>query len=99
MVNPGPTSPHQAWAPLVRGLRFKHPSIIKLAKKYNKSPAQVLLRYSIQKGYIPIPKSASGERIISNTQLYDFEIAEDEMKHLDSLDEALVTDWEVTTCP
>ena len=74
-----------------------------------------------KKGYIPIPKSASKERIVSNTQLYDFEIAEDEMKHLDSLDEgksciaghllnmdltqlelvitALVTDWEVTTCP
>ncbi|KAJ3555050.1 hypothetical protein NM688_g2787 [Phlebia brevispora] len=89
----------EAWAPLVRGLRFKHPSITKLAQKYNKQVAQILLRYSIQKGYIPIPKSSSKERIISNTQIYDFELSEDEIKHLDSLDEALATDWEVTTCP
>jgi diketogulonate reductase-like aldo/keto reductase len=39
----------QAWAPLVRGLRFKHPSIVSLAERYNKSAAQVLLRYSVQK--------------------------------------------------
>ncbi|KAI0090281.1 aldo-keto reductase [Irpex rosettiformis] len=89
----------EAWGPLVRGLRFKHPSIVSLAEKYHKSAAQVLLRYSIQKGFIPIPKSASRERIISNTQIYNFELSEDEMKHLDSLDEALITDWEVTTCP
>ncbi|KAI0806143.1 aldo-keto reductase [Irpex lacteus] len=89
----------EAWGPLVRGLRFRHPSIVSLAEKYNKSAAQVLLRYSIQKGFIPIPKASSKERIISNTQIYDFELSDDEMKHLDSLDEALVTDWEVTTCP
>ncbi len=39
----------EAWGPLVRGLRFRHPSIVSLAEKYNKSAAQVLLRYSIQK--------------------------------------------------
>ncbi|KAI0342931.1 aldo-keto reductase [Trametopsis cervina] len=89
----------EAWGPLVRGLRFRHPSIVRLAQKYNKTAAQVLLRYSVQKGYIPIPKSASKERIIANTQIYDFELSEEEVDHLDSLDEALVTDWEVTTCP
>ncbi|KAI0703773.1 aldo-keto reductase [Cytidiella melzeri] len=89
----------EAWAPLVRGLRFRHPSIVGLAEKYGKTPAQILLRYSIQKGYIPIPKSASQERITSNTHIYDFELSEEEMTRLLSLDEALVTDWEVTTCP
>ena len=39
----------QAWGPLVRGFRFEHPSIIGLAAKYGKTPAQVLLRYSLQK--------------------------------------------------
>lgn len=89
----------EAWGPLVRGLRFGHPSITSLAKKYNKQPAQVLLRYSIQKDYLPIPKASSKERIIANTQIFDFELTQEEMDHLDSLDEALVTDWEVTTCP
>jgi hypothetical protein len=41
--------PLQAWAPLVRGMRFKHPSIIKLAQRYSRTPAQILLRYSLQK--------------------------------------------------
>lgn len=96
----------EAWGPLVRGLRFKHPSISGLARKYGKQPAQILLRYSIQKaslnwhwrmvqrlisqyyqGYIPIPKASSIERIIANTQIYDFELSEEEMCHLNSLDE------------
>src|SRR6266436_9862928 len=39
----------QAWAPLVRGMRFKHPSVAELAERYGKAPAQILLRYSLQK--------------------------------------------------
>ncbi len=39
----------KAWGPLVRGMRFRHPKIVALAEKYNKEPAQVLLRYSLQK--------------------------------------------------
>ena len=95
----------QAWGPLVRGFRFEHPSIIGLAAKYGKTPAQVLLRYSLQKvmsstsllldvdehttlqGYIPIPKSSSKARIVSNTHIYDFELSQDEVDHLDTLDE------------
>ncbi|KZT07605.1 Aldo/keto reductase [Laetiporus sulphureus 93-53] len=89
----------EAWAPLVRGLRFKHPSIVSLAKKYHKDPAQVLLRYSLQKGYIPLPKSSKPQRIKSNVNVYDFELTADEIAHLDSLDEELVTDWDPTKCP
>jgi len=89
----------EAWAPLVRGYRFKHPSIVALAQKYNKAPAQVLLRYSLQKGYIPLPKSSSPSRIKSNLDVYDFELTPEEMSHLDSLDEGLVTDWDPTDTP
>ncbi|KAH9943699.1 aldo-keto reductase [Amylocystis lapponica] len=89
----------EAWAPLVRGYRFGHPSITNLAKKYNKDPAQVLLRYSLQKGYLPIPKSSSKQRIESNTQIFDFELTGGEVAHLDTLDEELVTDWDPTKCP
>ncbi|KAK7032742.1 Aldo-ket-red domain-containing protein [Favolaschia claudopus] len=89
----------EAWAPLVRGLRFDHPVIVALARKYNKESAQVLLRYSLQKNYVVIPKSVSKTRIISNTNIYDFELEKQEVVDLDGLDEALVTDWDPSDCP
>ncbi|KAG6909855.1 hypothetical protein DXG01_014883 [Tephrocybe rancida] len=88
----------EAWAPLVRGLRFEHPVIAALAKKYSKEPAQVLLRYSLQKGYVPLPKSASHKRIVSNAQIFNFALESGEVETLDALDEALVTDWDPTEC-
>ncbi|KAJ6468297.1 Aldo/keto reductase [Mycena sanguinolenta] len=89
----------EAWAPLVRGLRFNHPSIASLAQKYKKEPAQVLLRYCLQKNYVAIPKSVSKARIISNTNLFDFQLEPQEVLDLDGLDEALVTDWDPSECP
>ncbi|THU83390.1 aldo-keto reductase [Dendrothele bispora CBS 962.96] len=89
----------EAWAPLVRGLRFKHPSITALAQKYGKESAQVLLRYSLQKGYVTIPKASSKERIVSNTKVFDFELEQADIDALDTLDEGLLTDWDPTDCP
>ncbi|KAF8193387.1 aldo-keto reductase [Pholiota molesta] len=101
----------EAWGPLARGYRFNHPTIQALARKHNKEPSQILIRYSIQKGYVPLPKSSHKSRIISNTQVFDFNLSSDEMLTLDSLDEdayinaawlayvALVTDWDPTDCP
>ncbi|KAI0076173.1 aldo-keto reductase [Panus rudis PR-1116 ss-1] len=89
----------EAWAPLVRGERFDHPSIVGLAKKYGKQPAQILVRYSIQKGFVTLPKSQSKQRIQSNVQVFDFELTDEEVKHLDGLNEDLVTDWDPTGCP
>jgi len=86
----------EAWGPLVRGLRFKHRVIAKAAAAHNKTPAQILLRYSIQKGYIAIPKSVSKERIMANTRVFDFELTENEMDELEDLDEYLITDWDPT---
>ncbi|KAJ7746261.1 aldo-keto reductase [Mycena metata] len=77
----------EAWAPLVRGLRFDHPAIVSLARKYNKQPAQILLRYCLQKNYVAIPKSASKTRIKSNTDIFDFALERQEMLKLDGLDE------------
>ncbi|KAK0193352.1 aldo-keto reductase [Armillaria mellea] len=89
----------EAWAPLVRGLRFNHPAIQSLARKYQKEPAQVLLHYSLQKGYVPLPKTSSKTRMLSNTDVFDFNLTDDEISTLDGLDEGLVTDWDPTTCP
>ncbi|KAF8151018.1 aldo-keto reductase [Crassisporium funariophilum] len=88
----------EAWGPLVRGLRFKHPVLGDLAKKYDKEPAQILIRFSMQKGYVPLPKSASKERIVKNGQVFDFQLSDEDIAGLDGLDEGLVTDWDPTDC-
>jgi diketogulonate reductase-like aldo/keto reductase len=79
----------QAWAPLVRGLRFSHPAVAALSDKYGKAPAQVLLRYSVQKGYVAIPKSASRPRLVANAAIFNFALTTEEVAHLDTLDEGM----------
>ena len=53
----------EAYAPLARALRMKHPKIVTLAGKYKCTPAQLMIRWSLQNGYVPLPKSVSKERI------------------------------------
>ncbi|KAJ7783333.1 NADP-dependent oxidoreductase domain-containing protein [Mycena metata] len=75
----------QAYCPIIRG-KMDNEAVTKLATKYNRDPAQILLRWSLQKGFVPLPKSATPSRIQSNTQLYDFELNAEEMASLDALD-------------
>jgi len=75
----------QAYCPILRG-KLDHPVITELAGKYHRDPAQVLLRWSLQKGFIPLPKSATPTRIQSNTMLYDFSLSDEDMERLDALD-------------
>jgi len=89
----------EAYAPLVRAMRMKHPTIVSLSKKYGCTPGQLLVRWSLQHGYVPLPKSVRKERIIENSQVGGFEITEEDMMTLDGLDEYLVTDWDPTDCP
>ncbi|KAG0294961.1 hypothetical protein BGZ98_001548 [Dissophora globulifera] len=63
----------------------------KIAAKYSKSAAQVLIRWSLQKGYIVIPKSSHKERIEQNADVFDFDIADGDMDVLDSLNENYVS--------
>lgn len=86
----------EAYAPLARALRMKHPKIVELSKKYQCEPGQLLVRWSLQKGYVPLPKSVKKPRIVSNAQVEGFDIEEGDMKVLDGLDEYLVTDWDPT---
>jgi len=66
----------EAWSPLSghRGNILDDPLINKLAEKYGKTPAQIILRYDLQNDIIVIPKSVHRDRIISNSQLYDFQL-------------------------
>ncbi|CAE7193786.1 hypothetical protein PTNB73_08747 [Pyrenophora teres f. teres] len=81
----------EAYAPLVRALRMKHPKIVALSKKYSCTSAQLLVRWSLQHGYVPLPKSTKKERIVENSQIGGFEIDDADMEMMDGLDEYLVT--------
>jgi hypothetical protein len=81
----------EAYAPLVRALRMKHPTIVSLSKKYSCTPAQLLVRWSLQHGYVPLPKSVTKERISENAEIGGFDIDDEDMKTMDGLDEYLVT--------
>ncbi|RMY46778.1 hypothetical protein D0863_15777 [Hortaea werneckii] len=81
----------EAYAPLARALRMKHPTILSLSQKYACTPAQLLVRWSCQKGFVPLPKSVRRERIEENAMVGGFEIDEGDMRELEGLDEGLVT--------
>ena len=57
-----------------------------LAAKYGKTPVQIVLRWDIQKGVVTIPKSVTPERIISNADIFDFELSQEDMAKIDRLD-------------
>lgn len=77
----------QAYAPLARGAYFTRDTILQIAKKYGKSPAQIGLRWLIQKGISAIPKSSHPDRIRENAEIFDFVLDDLDMKALDALDE------------
>jgi diketogulonate reductase-like aldo/keto reductase len=78
----------EAWSPLGGdgGKLLDDPVLKKIAEKYSKSVAQVILRWDLQKGIINIPKSTHEARIVANANLYDFELSADDMKTIDDLD-------------
>ena len=86
----------EAYSPLTRGHRLRHPVVLEVARTYSKSPAQIMIRWSLQHGLVVIPKSARPERIRENSEVFDFEISAADMSRLDSLGENLHTDWDPT---
>ncbi|WP_418475386.1 aldo/keto reductase [Frisingicoccus sp.] len=74
-----------AWAPLGRAKVFEDAVIKGLAEKYGQTPAQVILRWELQRGIIVIPKSVHRERIIENSKIFDFELVPEDMAVMDGL--------------
>lgn len=79
----------QAYTPLIRGKKMDDPRVQQLSAKYGKTPAQVILRWDIQHGVCPIPKSVTRARLEENIDVFDFEMSEEDMKVLDGCDEGL----------
>ena len=77
----------EAWSPLGRGNVLSDPVIGQIAKKHGKTPAQVVLRWELQENWIVIPKSVHKERIVENSQIFDFELDKEDMAKIDSLNQ------------
>jgi methylglyoxal/glyoxal reductase len=77
---------YQAWSPLMQGKVVEVDLLQKLGSKYKKDPAQIVLRWNLQKDVVTIPKSSHKERILSNSHIFDFELTQDEVKAIDKLD-------------
>ena len=71
----------------MRNQKADDPTLNKLAKKYSKTTAQVLIRYCLQKEWVPLPKSDTPSRIEENAKVFDFDIEKSDMDTLDGLDE------------
>lgn len=75
----------EAWSPLKQGELLTEPTIVEIAKKHEKSPAQIILRWDLQNGVVTIPKSIKEHRIIENADIFDFELSSEDMERLNSL--------------
>ncbi len=84
----------EAYSPLVHARRMDESRLVSISEEMGKTPAQVLIRWAIQRGMVVIPKSVNKDRIIENFSVFDFEISDSQMKKLDSLDESFVTCWD-----
>ena len=79
---------HEAWASFGegRGGLFTNPTLEKIGNKYGKTPAQVMLRWAIQRDIIVLPKSTHKDRMIQNFNVFDFELSLDDMNEIKKLD-------------
>lgn len=78
-----------AYCPIVRNRKADDPTLLALAEKLGVTAHQVLLRYCLQKNFIPLAKSDNPDRIKMNADLYGFEVPEEEMATLDGLDQGI----------
>jgi diketogulonate reductase-like aldo/keto reductase len=88
-----------AYSPLTRGTQLKDPSLVKIAKSYEKTTAQLLIRWGVQQGFAVIPKSAIHSRIEENIDVFDFEISAADMERLNELGQGYVTGWNPAGVP
>ena len=77
----------EAWSPLMQGQLFDNPLLKDLANKYDKTVAQIILRWDLQNGVVTIPKSTKEHRIVENANLFDFELTNEDMDQINNLNQ------------
>jgi len=77
----------ESWSPFMRGAIFKDATLLELGDKYHKSVAQIVLRWNLQLGLIPLPKSITPSRIKENLEIFDFELTSEDMERIASLND------------
>lgn len=77
----------EAWSPLKQGKLLNDSTLSEIAQKYNKSVAQIILRWDLQNGVVIIPKSIKEHRIMENANIFDFELALEDMQKIDGLNQ------------
>lgn len=77
----------EAYSPLVRNKKADDPTLNKIAKAHSVTGQQVLIRYCLQKNWVPLPKSDTPSRIVANADVYGFELSKEDMSSLDGLDQ------------
>lgn len=88
-----------AYSPLTKAQKLQDPKLLRLAEKYGKTPAQVLIRWVLQQGIVALPKSTNQARIRQNGDVFDFVITDEDMAYLEGFNEDLVTGWDPTDAP
>lgn len=89
----------EAYAPLTHGHRLRDPALVKVASDAGCDVGQALIRWSLQKGYLPLPKTQSVTRLASNIDVYSFQLTPEQIVELDSPFSYKPTDWECTNAP
>lgn len=89
----------EAYTPLVEGKFFKDATLIEIAKKHGKSVPQVMLRWCIDYGVVPLSKSVHKDRIQDNIDIFDFKLDAADMKKLKALDQDYRVNWDPTNIP
>lgn len=84
----------EAYSPLTKGRRLGDPTVASVAAEVGRTPAQVLLRWSLQRGFVPLPRSSNTARIAENASVFDFALDDGQLAALDALDEGFVTSWD-----
>lgn len=89
----------EAYSPLAHGKGMDDLTLAEIAKKHGKSPAQIMLRWCLQQGFVVLPKSVTPERIQANIEIFDFALDAEDLGKIKTLDRNLHTCWDPTYVP
>ncbi|ORY51331.1 aldo/keto reductase [Rhizoclosmatium globosum] len=86
----------QAYSPLTKARKLDDPTLVEVSKSLNKTPAQVLIKWGLQKGFVSLPKTVNPKRLVENISVFDWTIPAQDMQKLDTLECNFVTEWDPT---